>query len=208
MNAYAMEWVVFILVTLGAAVGGTVMNERLHDKHPQLKSYIWGYFFGLVSVLAAASLITLIPFVLFFEEQSLVDLRLFQIVIVLLIAIPNFFILKRHRWAWIVATLVTCNPVFWVINGIYVKNRWIEMGGTPRGESKLVFDRSKLTHRAILAGLCFWVILVVSFIFLFEPYGDTVDSREIWRTIKAITIPPAILFGGYFLYIKVMNNKN
>ena len=33
-------------------------------------------------------------------------------------------ILKFNKYAFLVATVLTINPLLWIINGIYLKNRW------------------------------------------------------------------------------------
>jgi len=34
------------------------------------------------------------------------------------------FLVNYSRAAFILATIFTLNPIFWIINGIYIKNRW------------------------------------------------------------------------------------
>lgn len=33
-------------------------------------------------------------------------------------------ILKYNKYAFLIATVLTINPIIWIINGIYLKNRW------------------------------------------------------------------------------------
>jgi hypothetical protein len=37
-----------------------------------------------------------------------------------------WFFAKRHHWAWITLTIVSFNPVVWIINSIYLWKRWAE----------------------------------------------------------------------------------
>jgi hypothetical protein len=41
-------------------------------------------------------------------------------------AVLAWFFAQRHRWAWVALTIVSCNPVAWVINFIYLRKRWVE----------------------------------------------------------------------------------
>lgn len=33
-------------------------------------------------------------------------------------------LLAKNRWAFIIATVLTLNPLLWIINSIYLRNRW------------------------------------------------------------------------------------
>ena len=33
-------------------------------------------------------------------------------------------ILKLSKYAFLIATVISLNPLLWIINGIYLKNRW------------------------------------------------------------------------------------
>lgn len=34
------------------------------------------------------------------------------------------FILRFNKIAFLIATIVSLNPIIWIVNGIYLKNRW------------------------------------------------------------------------------------
>ena len=38
--------------------------------------------------------------------------------------ILNILILKYNKYAFLIATVLSFNPLYWIINGIYLKNRW------------------------------------------------------------------------------------
>lgn len=45
----------------------------------------------------------------------------------LLIAFHLFLsltLLAKNRWAFIIATVITLNPLLWIINGLYLRRRW------------------------------------------------------------------------------------
>ena len=33
-------------------------------------------------------------------------------------------VLKFNKYAFLIATILSLNPILWIINGIYLKNRW------------------------------------------------------------------------------------
>jgi len=41
-------------------------------------------------------------------------------------AVLAWFFAKRHHWAWITLTILSFNPVAWVINFVYLRKRWTE----------------------------------------------------------------------------------
>ncbi len=44
--------------------------------------------------------------------------------LVLLNSILGYYILKYNKYAFLIATILTLNPLIWILNGIYLKNRW------------------------------------------------------------------------------------
>lgn len=46
---------------------------------------------------------------------------------VLLFAINSvlmLFVLFKNKYAFLISTILSLNPLIWIINGIYLKNRW------------------------------------------------------------------------------------
>jgi hypothetical protein len=39
-------------------------------------------------------------------------------------ALSSILIIQYNRWAFLIATVLSFNPLLWVMNGIYLKNRW------------------------------------------------------------------------------------
>jgi hypothetical protein len=48
----------------------------------------------------------------------------FLIFILILNAVLMIMILKLNKYAFLIATVLSLNPIIWIINGIYLKNRW------------------------------------------------------------------------------------
>jgi hypothetical protein len=91
------------------------MNWGLHVKHPTLRPFRWGYWNGL-------SCFLLTPLI----GTAAAGPNAFVGYEVILIPI-GVFVLLRHRWAFIVATVFSFNPVYYVANTIYIVKRWEEM---------------------------------------------------------------------------------
>ncbi len=52
------------------------------------------------------------------------ELISFAIVIILINTILMVMILRYNKYAFLIATILSINPLLWIINGIYLKNRW------------------------------------------------------------------------------------
>jgi NADPH:quinone reductase-like Zn-dependent oxidoreductase len=110
------------LTLVGGIVGMTIvpivvaltLNRRFQRRHPGTRPYRWGYYFSIISALIAAALaLMLVPAVV-------------AIVVCLIYAVLAWFFARRRRWAWIALTVLSFNPVAWIINSIYLRKRSAE----------------------------------------------------------------------------------
>jgi ribosomal protein L37E len=46
------------------------------------------------------------------------------IVLIVINTALMIFVLKYNKYAFLIATVLSLNPLLWIINGIYLKNRW------------------------------------------------------------------------------------
>lgn len=46
------------------------------------------------------------------------------IVLLIINNVLNILILRYNKYAFLIATIICLNPILWVINGVYLKNRW------------------------------------------------------------------------------------
>ena len=113
-----------VLFQLGAFLGGIVivpitlaifLNRRFKERNPEKRSYRWGYYFSIMSFIAVLGLSYLL-----FESVAAV------IGTTILYAILAWFFAQRQHWAWITLTILSFNPIAWIINAIYLWRRWAE----------------------------------------------------------------------------------
>jgi hypothetical protein len=113
-----------VLFQLGAFLGGVLiapiilalaLNRRFKNRNPEKRSYRWGYYFSLMSFIAVLGFSYLV-----FESVGLV------IGVAILYAVLAWFFAQRQHWAWIALTILSFNPIAWVINAIYFWKRWSE----------------------------------------------------------------------------------
>lgn len=46
------------------------------------------------------------------------------IIFVAINSILLVWVLKFNKYAFLIVTIISLNPIIWIINGIYLKNRW------------------------------------------------------------------------------------
>jgi len=61
--------------------------------------------------------------------------------------------------------------------------------------------------RALLAGSAFWLIAVVLFVLLFEPFGYYMRERDYWMVAKVVSFPIMLGFIGLFIVAWVRRNS-
>ncbi|HEY5075325.1 MAG TPA: zinc-binding dehydrogenase [Pyrinomonadaceae bacterium] len=109
-----------VLVLILPIIAAFVLNRRFKQRHPEARGYRWGYYFSIMSVIGGLVL------GLFLEAGAM------GVIIcgILYLALAWFFA-RRHRWAWITLTILSFNPIAWIINAIYLWRRWREEAAAP-----------------------------------------------------------------------------
>ena len=109
----------FFAVPLGALIVpiviALVLNRRFRRNNPEKRPFRWGYYFSVMSFVAVVGL------------ALLLDLGIIALIVCAVIyAVLAWSFAQRRPWAWIALTILSFNPVAWVINGIYLWKRWAE----------------------------------------------------------------------------------
>ncbi len=86
--------------------------------HPDKLPFQWGYFRSIMNI----ACLGVVPYA-FGQGKDGVIIGVWM----LSGGMCGLFMWKRQRWAWVLGTLLDFNPVSWIVNGIYLKNRWREM---------------------------------------------------------------------------------
>ena len=118
------------LLMWGVIIGLTILNyfiaKKLNTNHktlyPDHQDYKWGYFMGVGAMVFG----TLYGLIYFFILIS-VSVGLQEIVILLasfiIPVILGYYICKKSKQAIIWGTIISLNPIIWIINYFYIKNR-------------------------------------------------------------------------------------
>jgi NADPH:quinone reductase-like Zn-dependent oxidoreductase len=96
-------------------VAAFLLNRRFRERHPEKRPYRWGYYFSMMAFLGGLLL------------GRLLDFGLMGIIACgLIYGILAWFFAQRRPWAWIALTILSFNPIAWIINAIYLRKRWAE----------------------------------------------------------------------------------
>jgi NADPH:quinone reductase-like Zn-dependent oxidoreductase len=114
---------VALLALLGTIIGvpvvpivaALVLNRRFERRNPGKRPYRWGYYFGIQSLIAGIGLGMML-------ESGFAAVLVCGVIYALL----AWLFVRRHHGAWIALTLLSFNPVAWIINFIYLRKRWAE----------------------------------------------------------------------------------
>ena len=110
---------VILMVLAGALVvpvlAALALNRGFRRRNPGNRPYRWGYYFGLMSIVFGLLL-----------GMMLESGAIAVIACGAAYAVLAWFFARRHRWAWIMLTVLSLNPIAWIINAVYLRKRWAE----------------------------------------------------------------------------------
>lgn len=183
------------------------MNSRLQDKCNSCKPFAWGYFQAYTSILGSVMYIGY----LIFTNNNFTDVTLILIAIFSVYFVFGIFASMRHRMAFVILTILSVNPLLWLINGIYIKNRWPELAASTHSKLKAYSPdnqldiqsdiqqnkKSKLTKRIrifIVVNIV-WIVLWTGYLGFVEPFGLGWNDEETLIGLGAYFIPTILYFG-------------
>jgi len=106
----------FVAIVMGVPLAGALaLHRRFPPRGPGKRPFRWGYYFSIQSLIGGIALGILL------ESGILVMIACGAIYA----GLAWFFAQRRH-WAWITLTILSFNPVVWLINFIYLRRRWAE----------------------------------------------------------------------------------
>jgi hypothetical protein len=224
------------MFTIAGIIIATILSHTLENKRlnkPITKPYTWGYFCAITAMLGGAFM--LISLLYFNSKSSYLDSKAQTIMVLgvgygVLNCLGGYGWLTRNRLLAVVGIIVSLNPIWWIVNSIYLKNRWLEMDKTkpmvtptqyqsnevssahfktledtnaniePRKPLKEKTIASSSLKRAMIAIPVGWALLAASYTLIFEPYGNNMSSRE-WSHFWKITLfPMGVFFAGIYMY--------
>lgn len=108
-------------VTIVPIVVALVLNRRFQRSNPGKRPYRWGNYFSIQAFIGAIALGILL-------EAGVGAMIAFAVIYGTL----AWFFAQRRHWAWIALTILSLNPIAWIINSIYLRKRWAEDSAAAR----------------------------------------------------------------------------
>ena len=103
-----------IVIIAPLAMAGHLNREFL-KRFPQKRSYKYGYWFSIWAVLQGPG-----------QIAKATNEGVAVVIAFVVFGALAWAFFQRQRWAWITLTILSCNPVFWIVNYLYLRNRWDE----------------------------------------------------------------------------------
>jgi NADPH:quinone reductase-like Zn-dependent oxidoreductase len=104
-----------LAVLIVPIIAAFALNRRFKRRYPDKRGYRWGYYFSIMSFIHGLCLGA------FLESGAMA-----VIICGLIYAVLAWFFAQRHHWAWVALTILSFNPIAWIINAIYLRKRWAE----------------------------------------------------------------------------------
>ena len=104
-----------LAVLIVPIIAAIALNRRFKRRYPGKRPYRWGYYFSIMSFIAGLGL------------GSILGAGVSAVIVCgVIYAVLAWFFAQRQHWAWITLTILSFNPVAWIINLIYFWKRWAE----------------------------------------------------------------------------------
>lgn len=116
------------LVVIAAAVSFP-MEARRRERMPRTLPYTWGIYVGVQSGLCGIVLLVLA----LLQLATTPGAALFFVLIGALYTWAGLTTIQRYRGGFVLATILGLNPIWWIANTIYIRNRWQELQPLPSG---------------------------------------------------------------------------
>jgi hypothetical protein len=111
-----------IIIVIGLPIAvALALNHRFQQRNPSKRPYRWGYYFAIQCFIAGVGL-----------GLSLQRGAAGVLICAALYGILAWFFAQRAHWAWITLTILSFNPVAWIINIVYLNKRWLEDAVQPQ----------------------------------------------------------------------------
>lgn len=89
------------------------------------RPFVWGYLQGYAAIITA---ILALSVNVLFLTMGIVDGEMWAYATyAFIMGFLGYLVIQRNRWAFLIKTFLSGNLILWVINGIYLYNRWHEM---------------------------------------------------------------------------------
>ena len=184
-----------ILSLVGLYFFASRKNKQLCEYQPDTLSFTWLFFLGALSALTGI-VISIVGIAIPFLDYLSFSSRHFPFgVTISIFGLSTFYIglsiLQLKRWGIIFYTVLSLNPLLWIINFIYIKNRWSELA---------IENYKGLTYSQFLKNFFLIVLSFVLVVWLPFVVDDRLPIRALpFISIISIVVTLFVLSASYFL---------
>jgi hypothetical protein len=114
-----------IVIIIASIIASVILEKKRQDKE-NTRAYTWGYFNGAFCVITSAVILLIMLVALFLGAHSTPEM-MFVIMFSGLFFWLGMLTIKRVCWAFIITTILSVNPIVYLINGIYIYRRRKEL---------------------------------------------------------------------------------
>jgi hypothetical protein len=114
-----------IIIIIASIITAVILEKKRENKE-NTRPYTWGYFNGAFCVITGAVVILLLLGALFFDVRATPEM-MFIIMFGGVFFWLGMLTIKRVCWAFVIATILSFNPLAYLINGIYIYRRRKEL---------------------------------------------------------------------------------
>ncbi len=132
----------FVIVVVGSSLIARRLEAKRRQAVPGTLPYTWGYFWGLAGLVSGCMFgvmgilgvvgphkrLAYLAVVLHGDWRGPQNAAIDLVVAALFIP-THYYVIRRKKWAWVMGTVTSLNPVVWIINAIYGWRRWKEFAG-------------------------------------------------------------------------------
>jgi heme/copper-type cytochrome/quinol oxidase subunit 4 len=200
---------VFVIVSIFACLK---LGRRWEKDNPNKLGFKWGYFYIINTFLHSLALLSFL-FGIALQEAEF-GLIIFSLTLLVALSASSYYSLKRKKFALIVSTLFTLNPLWMVINAFYLKNRWQEFTdeaaliadilNAEGGEMNNADDRKLKSKgwRTVFFGIIVWLTVFPIYVVIFEPYGRYLRGEDYEHILLTALLPSCAVVALYWIYEK------
>lgn len=199
-------WLIFLFSAGISYFSARDFETASKKKNPEVWPYKWGYFVGFFGTICFGSFSTLQFIEAYQSNEDLYVSNIFLGLVFLIGSISHIFIIRRSKLGWVIGVIFQCNPVLWLANGIYAKNRWNELKGMPSSITRQRIRLLPFGYRVIVVGTLVWTMSSLAYFITFDRYGEILHGHDFWWKAKVILFPPTIVTVGYTLYFYFVKN--
>lgn len=98
------------------------LEKKRKAREPKTLPFVWGYYIASVGVMYGVPIFALS---LYGWANGNKEMPIYLAASVVLL-LANALLFRRSRIGWVAGTILNFNPVWWVINAVYGRNRWRE----------------------------------------------------------------------------------